>query len=533
MFSAWRQGWRSARAAVLVSAAALGGGCSTAPAVPDLDRIYAQVARDSGPGQHPLITVPGILGSRLVDPGTGAVLWGGGGSAGLSADPDDPAEARLIALPVIGPDEPFDAIRDGVIADGILERARAEILGIPVVVDVYSGVLKVLAAGGFGADDRPVPATGRPAGAAPSYEDYQRIAADEANAFRFAYDWRSDLPSTARQFHRFVMNRKRHVAAIRSLYEGRVVEPAEVRLDLLAHSMGGLLTRYYLMHGTADLGEDGSLPPLTWAGAEHFRRVVFVAPPNAGSILAVENLVLGEQFGPLQPIYPPALLATHPAAWQLLPRARHDRLHVAGDPTAVLDPLDPAVWERFGWGLLDRSEEGARIRALLLPDLPDDAARLVRARAHQARLINRARRFQRAMDRWSPPPAHLETFLVVGGGFRTPAAAEVDPATGALSITQQEEGDGVVLRASALLDERQGRDMRGGLVSPLKFDTTLFLPDEHVGLTRNPVFGDNLLFWLLERPRDPEMLAPPEEAAIAATAPAPRRALPAPGAPDR
>jgi len=525
-------GRRIARSAGL--AAALAGAlvaCTQTPEAPDLDRIYARVAEASGPGQHPLITVPGILGSRLVDPQSGAVVWGGGARAGLSADPETAQDARLIALPIIALNAPFEAIRDGVRADGILERAKAEVLGIPVVVDVYSGVLSLLAAGGFGSDD--LPAATRPAGTAPSFAEYRRLAADRANAFRFAYDWRRDLPSTAKRFHRFVLARKRHVAAIRSLYEGRTVAPSEVRLDLLAHSMGGLLTRYYLMHGSADLGEEGPLPPVTWAGAEHFRRVVFVAPPNAGSILAMENLVLGEQFGPLQPVYPPALLATHPAAWQLLPRARHNRLHVEGDPSRVLDPLDPAVWERFGWGLLDRSEEGARIRALLLPDLPDDAARLVRARAHQARLINRARRFQRAMDRWSPPPAHLETFLVVGGGFRTPAAAEVDPATGALSITQQEEGDGVVLRASALLDERQGRDMRGGLVSPLKFDTTLFLPDEHVGLTRNPVFGDNLLFWLLERPRDPEMLAPPEEAAIAATAPAPRRALPAPGAPDR
>ena len=246
------------------------------------------------------------------------------------------------------------------------------------MVDVYAGVLQLLAAGGFGSDDLPV-AT-RPAGTAPSFADYRRVVSDEANAFRFAHDWRRDLPSTARRFHRFVISRKRHVAAIRSLHEGRAVAPSEVRLDLLAHSMGGLLTRYYLMRGTADLGEGGPLPPVTWAGAEHFRRVVFVAPPNAGSILAMENLVLGERFGPLQPVYPPALLATHPAAWQLLPRARHRRLHLAGRPEAVLDPLDPAVWERVGWGLLDRSPAGARIRALLLPDLPGDAARRARRR---------------------------------------------------------------------------------------------------------------------------------------------------------
>lgn len=72
----------------------------------------------------------------------------------------------------------------------------------------------------------------------------------------------------------------------------------------------------------------------------------------------------------------------------------------------------------------------------------------------------------------------------------------------------------------------------GDLVSPLRPDTTLFLPDEHVALTRNPVFGDNLLFWLLEEPRDPAVLATPDGAGAlgqAGSGPDP----PLPAGPDR
>ena len=52
------------------------------------------------------------------------------------------------------------------------------------------------------------------------------------------------------------------------------------------------------MYGAADLPEDGSLPELTWAGARDIGRVVFIAPPNSGSVLSFENLVNGKQLGP-------------------------------------------------------------------------------------------------------------------------------------------------------------------------------------------------------------------------------------------
>jgi hypothetical protein len=122
------------------------------------------------------------------------------------------------------------------------------------------------------------------------------------------------------------------------------------------------------------------------------------------------------------------------------------------------------------------------------------------------------------MDRWTPPPEWLDFFLVVGGGFETPAIAEIGK-DGALEITGVEEGDGVVLRTSALLDERLDGDHSTGLRSPLRFKTTLFLPDEHIELTRNPVFGDNLLFWLLEAPRPDRTLRRPDRSGLFTTRP--------------
>lgn len=515
-------------------------GCADSPSAPDLDRIYANVAVAENPGRRPLITVPGTLGSRLVDGETGTVIWGGG-SRGLSADPEDPVEARLMALPILPPEAPLSDIRDGIVAAGVIDVARARVLGVPIDVNVYGGVLETLAKGGFqngkghsqfarpgrgGEGDSAIAAFGPEAAAdgdlvvpradvsALGYgaDGIDPVTEEPANAFRFAYDWRRDIPSLAVEFDAFIRERKREVAAIRSVGRAQPVGPEDVRFDLLAHSMGGLVARYYLMYGTAPLPEDGRLPPITWAGAQHFSRVIFVASPNAGSILAVDNLVNDKSLGPFQPVFPGAMLATHPSAWQLFPRARHRRLTEGAPDGLPLDPLDPELWERHGWGLL--GPDADEFLSWVLPGVPDPAERRRIAGAHQARLMHRARAFQRAMDRWAPEPPGLETFLVVGGGYRTPAGAVVDPLDGTLDLAGVEEGDGVVLRASVLLDERQGDPRPAALRTPLRFDTTLFLPDEHVELTRNPVFGDNLLFWLLEQPRDLEELARPRAAGV-------------------
>ena len=101
------------------------------------------------------------------------------------------------------------------------------------------------------------------------------------------------------------------------------------------------------------------------------------------------------------------------------------------------------------------------------------------------------------------------------GKRETPAEVEYDPESGKVEIVKLEEGDGVVLRASSLLDERQGGDYRLGLQSPLEYKSVLLLPEEHVDITKSAVFGDNLLFWLLEAPRTGDRLVTPGRLSVA------------------
>jgi hypothetical protein len=263
--------------------------------------------------------------------------------------------------------------------------------------------------------------------------------------------------------------------------------------------MGALLLRYYLRFGDADLPADGSTPPVTWAGAREIDQAVLVAPPDAGSALALRELVEGHDPGPFVPRYPPALLGTFPAAYQLLPRARHGVLVVAGDPPRTVEDLyDPALWERMGWGLASPEQEP--VVATLLAEVGDPAERRRIVLDHMAKSLARARQLAAALDQPAPPPPpHLGLYLVAGDAVPTARRLEADPATGRLRLLEEGAGDGTVLRSSALLDEREGGPWGATVRSPIPWTQTLFLFTDHLGLTRDPVFTDNVLFWLLER----------------------------------
>lgn len=473
---------------IAVAALALAG-CAEEPRAPDLATIYDNVAGIESQDRRPVISIPGTLGSRLVDRGTGVAIWGA--DDGLGADPNDPDNMRLIALPFIKNDETFRELKDDVRPDGVLRVARASIFGVPLELDIYRGVISTLIAGGF--DFRE------------TREEEKTEREVNLDSFEFPYDWRRDIVEAASDLDYFIKRKTKQVLDERRKVFGDQARPP--KFDLVAHSMGGLVARYYLMYGNADLPADGSLPEVTWAGAENIGRAVFIAPPNAGSVLSFENLVNGKELGPLQPVYPPALLGTQISVYQLFPRTRHKRITVKGSD-APLDIFDVELWDKFNWGVLNPEQDF--VLRELMQDEPDYPSRRARAKRHLEKVLARARQFQAAMDRPVTVPPELETFLVVGGGFNTPSNLEFDPETGRVEISAFEEGDGVVLRASSLLDERQDGDYSIGLRSPLNFKSVLLLPEEHVDITKSAVFGDNLLFWLLEGRRVGDQLVDPD-----------------------
>ncbi|MEO1467670.1 MAG: hypothetical protein AAFV86_01340 [Pseudomonadota bacterium] len=471
-------------AGALASATATAG-CGIDPRTPNVASLYAHTRQLDAAKRRPLITIPGILGSRLrqvdLSGGPGRFVWGG--ERRLSLNPFDSAQdAQALALPIGQGTEPLEWLVDDIRPDGVLRRARADILGETVEEEVYDGLVAVLNTAGYEFSR--------------TVEEEVARRGENPGSLEYPYDWRRDIVEAARGLDLFVERKARQVERVRQARYGRTLEAEGLRFDFVAHSMGSLVLRYWLMYGGEDLPADGTLPELTWAGTRRAGTVIIVAPPNFGSVSSLRALIEGRSFGPLQPEYPPALLGTHPALYQLMSRDRHMRLRVGSADGKVPGSLyDVATWEENGWGMFDTAE--GPILDMLLGEGGRPDNRLRRVRGHVARCLARAEHLHRALDRDAlGQPEDFDPHLVVGTGLDTPATGILGAESRRIEDLTLEEGDGVVLRASALMDEiGSGAPARPGRVA-LRYGTTLLLPGEHVDLTRGAVFSDNLLHWL-------------------------------------
>ncbi|HBY97904.1 MAG: hypothetical protein M5U01_05545 [Ardenticatenaceae bacterium] len=114
------------------------------------------------------------------------------------------------------------------------------------------------------------------------------------NLVEFAYDWRQDCRRSAVQLRAHVQTWKRE-------YLG-----ANPQIVILAHSMGGLVARYWIER----LG-----------GAADVSALILIGSPLDGTPLAFEYLVRGAPFIPFHSIQQKlaAVVQTMPAIYQLLP----------------------------------------------------------------------------------------------------------------------------------------------------------------------------------------------------------------------
>ena len=455
-------------------------GCESSDKSSNLGGLYTDLAKEEDPNRNPVIVIPGILGSTLVDPNTGIVAWGEIGR-GLE-NPKKDEEIRRIALPM-QEGKTFQELKDNLVAEDALESVKITIYGITVEVNTYSDILKSLGVGGFRNED---------------YGESKKV--DYGNrhytSFQFAYDWRRDLVEAAKRLHAYILEKRAYVQEEIAKRHG--IENRDVKFNIIAHSMGGLVVRYYLRYGTADLPDDGSLPPLTWEGCRYVNKVILIGTPNGGSIDSFHQLVEGTHLAPGLPSFDAAILGTMPAVYQLLPRKRHGHLiSLNGNTEEFLDPYDPELWIKMGWGLADPDRDPTL--RILLPDVKDRKTRLQIALDHLRKSLLRAKAFAEALDVPATPPRGVSISLIAGDAVDTTDVIKINK-DGILETYKTGPGDGEVLRSSALMDEHAGSGLKGRLVSPIHWSSVLFLFSDHLGLTKDPVFTDNILYTLLEQP---------------------------------
>ncbi len=360
-----------------------------------LSKASAQAA-----AKDPVIIIPGITGSTLIDPRAEKTVW-------FSVKRSKTDDLRLpMTSPVLSRDR--DALRAG----DIIRKVELPVLPD---VEVYQSVIDALQGRGY-------------------HEAHWENPEATDVYYVFAYDWRRDNVESAHQLFAKILAAKRKL--------GR----PGLKFDILAHSMGGLIARYAAMYGPADLLPDGRPPVPSWPGAAHINKLMMFGTPNEGSFDALKVLlegypiIAGHKLPLIDDLRAEDALSL-PSIFQLLPhRGSAEFLDESLRPMTI-DIYDPETWLKYGWGalkdpkFLGKLRDAARLAkrdpeikpAELKKDANADDVLLSRTtygqvRSYFAAALSRAKRFHLALD---APVKNIPIQLYAYGGNCEPTIKAV------------------------------------------------------------------------------------------------------------
>lgn len=429
------------------------------------DPVWAKFRDYEGPVRRPLILVHGLLGSRLTEEDTGQVMWGD-----FSYSRFDDEFYRSISHPMES-STPLADIKDNIYPSEFMKTADIKLLGLSFERESYSGMIDMLKKAGYVLDCEELP----------EGKTYP-------NLFLFYYDWRRDPVENAAKLHEFIIEKQQLLAKVyRENYD---LVGFDLNFDIIAHSMGGLITRYYLMYGDQPMPQDGSLPELNWSGADYVSNVVIVSTPNAGYLDAFLEMVNGLSLNVAAPKIPAAVMASMPSYYSMLPACPAGGV-VLDNNNEPVDLFDPNVWIAYGWGLADPKQESTL--KILMPDIATPEQRLDIALEHMRKCLKRAKHFTEALAVQAYSPAHLKFCLFAGNALPTSSVAKIVDRFGKVEVQEYSAGDGKVMLSSARYDMQ----LRDYWDSPIKWNSTIFQPAAHMGITQSYSFGANVLGFLL------------------------------------
>ena len=322
------------------------------------------VVENTAKGRLPVIIIPGLIGSELVNKNTGEKVWF---DLGRSKNDD-------LRLP-ISPN--LKANKDNLVPSDILREIQ--LVRLTPKVEIYQKLIESLLTDGFseGRIDTP-------------------LAGGDADTFYvFPYDWRLDNVENAQILVEKLEN-------IRT----KLNRP-DLKFNVVAHSMGGLIARYAAMYGKADLTARTARP--TWKGANYFNTISLIATPNSGATGALDSIINGFSLFGSGKLNLPFIqnlsrndLFTIPSIFQLLPHTGTARIYNENLKPLRLDLYNPLVWEKYGWTAYSDADFAKKF----------DAGEQTQAKAYFRVVLLRAKQFQAALDARSATKNPVETYYI-------------------------------------------------------------------------------------------------------------------------
>ncbi|MBK7975503.1 MAG: hypothetical protein IPK07_20210 [Deltaproteobacteria bacterium] len=150
------------------------------------------------------------------------------------------------------------------------------------------------------------------------------------------------------------------------------------------------------------------------------------------------------------------------------------------------------------WGLASPAQDGELAR--LLPDAPDAGARRRVALDHLRKSLARARQFHAALDAPGALPRGLELHLIASDARHRRGVGGRSADRRAHTPRDRSRRRHRHPRQRAHGRAPRPRHVEPRLVSPIPWSSVTFLFTDHLGLTQDPAFTDNVLYLLLERP---------------------------------
>jgi pimeloyl-ACP methyl ester carboxylesterase len=427
---------------ILIATSLVSSACISARRNPDLEQIFATARARTG--KRPVIVIPGILGTELINPKTGETVW------------PSAFRTKQEGLP-ISPD--LESNRDELVPGKIVETVKLARL-LPEVYFYRDLLVALRQYAGYHDGDWNNPS-------ADGYQD---------TFYVFSYDWRQDNVSNARELVRRIAQLKTKL--------GR----PDLKFNVVAHSMGGLIARYAAMYGDADLpAGDGPIQP-TWLGAAHISKIVMIGVPNEGSADAFATLVEGYSITeglrrrvPLLNKLTAEDAVRTPSVFQLMPHKQAVKFLDENLKPLAVDLYDKEVWKRYGWSVIYSMPEFRRRFAGAAGRPGTDGGNGHSEDdldAYLGATLQRARRFHEALDAVHDSSSPV-VLLAIGGDCEETFSSPV--------VLRDQKRD----RWVTLTRPREYRTSAGVKISKQKATDAMYAPGDG-RVTRESLLGENL-----------------------------------------